>query len=66
MPMPGAIALNARRAIAPAHRWAMVQYSGDDGLTARDILWLLNPKAERATATAAPARAAAVPARSAR
>jgi hypothetical protein len=62
----GAIALTARRAFAPAARWAWVLACGVIGLPALASLWLLYPKAERATATAAPARAATVPARSAR
>lgn len=62
----GAIALTARRAFAPAARWAWVLACGVVGLPALASLWLLYPKAERAAATAAPARAAAATARSAR
>ena len=62
----GAIALTARRAFAPPARWAWVLACGVVGLPALASLWLLYPKAERAAATAAPVRAAAVPARSAR
>jgi hypothetical protein len=62
----GAIALTARRAFTPAVRWTWVLACGVVGLPALASLWLMYPKAERAAATAAPARAATVPARSAR
>jgi hypothetical protein len=62
----GAIALTARRAFTPLARWTWVLACGVVGLPALASLWLLYPKAERAAATAAPVRAAAVPARSAR
>ena len=62
----GAIALTARRAFTPLARWTWVLACGVVGLPALASLWLLYPKAERAAATAAPARAATVPARSAR